>query len=416
MEVARRARSLKPSTTLAVTAKARELKAKGISVVSFAAGEPDFDTPAPIKEAMVEALRRGETKYAPVPGDPATRKIIADKLARENGLAGVTADHVVISSGGKQSLYQLFQALIDAPAPGASPAEVLLPTPAWVSYAPMTELAGGRVVEIPTDASSDFKMTAEGLPRAITPRSRVLVLNSPGNPTGTMYSESELRAIAKVVAEAAKSTAPDLVVISDELYEKIVYGGIPHFSIGSVPEIAERTITVNGLSKAYAMTGWRIGYLAGSGEFGLKVAKAVATLQSQSTTSICTFELPAIRVALTQCEREVEKMRDAFAARAALTYDLVTAIPGVKCPRPTGAFYVFPDISAHFGSRSKGGRTVDSAASFATALLEENHVAVVPGEDFGAGGEKCVRITFACSEEEIRRGIAGIREFVAGLS
>jgi len=416
MEVALRARSLKPSTTLAVTAKARELKARGVDVVSFAAGEPDFDTPEPIKKALIAALERGETKYAPVPGDPATRKVIAEKLARENGIPGVTADHVVISSGGKQSLYQVFQALIDPPSGGQAPAEVLLPTPAWVSYAPMTELAGGRVVEIPTDASSDFKMTAATLKRLITARSRVLVLNSPGNPTGTMYSEAELRAIARVVAEAAATTAPELVVVSDELYEKVVYGGIPHFSIGSVPEIAERTITVNGLSKAFAMTGWRIGYLAGTGGFGLKVAKAVSTLQSQSTTSICTFELPAIRLALTECSAEVERMREAYASRAALTHRLITAIPGVVCPRPTGAFYVFPDISAHFGKRSKAGAPIHSAAAFATALLEENHVAVVPGEDFGAGGEKCVRITFACSEAEIRRGIGAIGEFVAGLT
>src|SRR5690606_30492615 len=206
---------------------------------------------------------------------------------------------------------------------------------------------------------TDFKITPEQLRQAITPRSRVLVINSPSNPCGTMYTPEELRALASVVAEAARSTAPDLTIISDELYEKIVYGGIPHCSIGSFPEVAERTITVNGLSKAYAMTGWRIGYAAGSGDFGLKVAAGMKTLQSQSTTSIATFELPAIRVALTECADDVERMRQAFARRAELTYALVSQIPGLQCPRPTGAFYLFPDISAHFGKRTKGGRVLD---------------------------------------------------------
>lgn len=415
MEVTRRVRSLKPSSTLAVNDKAKELRAKGVAVLSFAAGEPDFDTPQRIKQAAIDALLRGETKYAPVAGDPATRRVIADKFTRENAIPGLTPDHVVISSGGKQSLYLLFQALVE-PGSAATPVgEVLLPVPSWVSYAPQIELAGGSIVEIPTTLRGDFKITPEQLRAAITPNSRVLLINTPSNPCGTMYTEGELRALARVVAESARTIAPHLVVISDELYEKVVYGGIPHFSIGSIPEIAERTVTVNGLSKAYAMTGWRIGFCAGSGAFGLKLAAALQVLQSQSTTSVSTFMLPAIRVALTECAGEVERMRQAFAERAELTFSLISKIPGMPCPRPTGAFFVFPEISAHLGKRSAGGRPVESAAAFATALLDEAHVACVPGEDFGGGGERYCRFSFACPEEQIREGMARLAKFVAGL-
>lgn len=414
MRISQRVQSLKPSATLAVNAKAAALRAKGVRVVSFAAGEPDFDTPDAIKKAACEALMAGATKYAPVPGDPETRRLLAEKLTRENGIPGVTGDHVVLSSGGKHSLYQLFQALID-PSPTGQEAEVILPVPAWVSYRPQIELAGGRVVELETQATSDFKIDPAALARAITPRTRALVINSPSNPCGTMHTPDELREIGRVVHKAASSVAPDLVVISDELYEKIIFGGVEHFSIGSIPELAERTVTVNGLSKAYAMTGWRIGYLAGSGEFGLEVAKGVRKLQSQSTTSIATFFLPAVRTALLECDGEVETMRRAFAERASLAHDLVSAIPGFVCPKPTGAFYLFPDISAIFGRTSESGTVINSALDFAAALLEERHIAVVPGEDFGSGGERCFRMTFACSEDAIREGVAGIAAFVGSL-
>ncbi len=412
MRLSSRVMSLPASSTLAVTAKAQALRREGVDVISFAAGEPDFPTPPVVVDAAVAALKAGQTRYGPVPGDPETREVIARKFATENGLPGVTRDHVVVSSGGKHSLALLLQALID---PGAGLDEVLLPVPAWVSYAPMTQLAGGRVVEIRTRADRDFKMTPEDLRRAITPRSRVLIINSPSNPCGTMYTPEELREIGAAVAEAARTVAPELVVISDELYEKILFGGIAHFSIGSMPEIAERTITVNGLSKAYAMTGWRVGYFGGSGTFGLQVAKAVATLQSQSTTAIPTFIMPAVRTALTQCADDVERMRRAFGDRAQIAYSLISGVPGVVCPKPTGAFYLFPDIGAHFGKASAGGRAITSAASFAEALLEEQRVAVVPGEDFGSGGERCFRLTFACSEKDIREGIRRINEFVGGL-
>ena len=415
MHVSKRTLDLKPSATLAVSAKADALKKAGVDVIPFAAGEPDFDTPEAIKRAAIEALQGGMTKYCPVPGDAETRGVLAERMARENGIPNITADHVVISSGGKHSLYQLFQALIDPPKSGEAPAEVLLPTPAWVSYRPQAELAGARVIDLPTTPASDFKITPAQVRAAITPRSRVVVINSPSNPCGTMYTPDELRALGRVVAEAAATTAPDLVVLSDELYEKLVFAGIPHFSIGSMPEIAERVITVNGLSKAYAMTGWRVGYFAGSGPFGLAVANAVKKLQSQSTTSITSFILPAIRAAIRECDGEVERMRRAFAERAEIAYALMREIPGMVCPRPTGAFYLFPDVSAHFGKTSAKGAKIDSAMSFAAALLEEEHVAVVPGEDFGAGGEKCVRITFALGEERLREGLKRLKRFVEGL-
>lgn len=417
MQTSFRVRALKPSATLAVGAKAAALKAQGVDVLSFATGEPDFDTPSAIKQAAWEAMQAGQTKYCPVPGDPATRKVIAEKLTRENGIPECTPDHIVISSGGKHNLYNLFQCLLDAPTSGVGePAQdVLLPVPAWVSYAPQVQLAGGKVVELLTTAADDFKITAEQLKRAITPRSRVLVINSPSNPCGTMYSPDELKAIGRVVAEAAKTVAPELVVISDELYEKVIFGGVPHFSLGSIPEIAERVITVNGLSKAYAMTGWRVGYQGGSGAFGLAVAKGCATLQSQSTTAIPTFILPAIRAAFALCDADVERFRQAFAHRAELIHGLAKRVPGMVCPRPTGAFYLFPDVSAQFGKTSAGGKKINSAMDWAAALLEERHVAVVPGEDFGTGGERSVRISFACSDEQIRKGMERIGEFVAGL-
>lgn len=416
MRLSARVQSLKPSSTLGVTNRAKQLRAQGVDVLTFAAGEPDFDTPDRIKAAAAKALAAGMTKYMPIAGDADSRSAIAGKLVGANGIPGVTPEHVVISTGGKQSLYLIFQCLLDPAGPGAAgQPEVLLPTPAWVSYAPQAELAGGRIVEIPTDAHGAFKITPAQLRAAITPRAWVLVLNSPSNPCGTMYTPDELRALAAVVEQAAKSVAPNLVVVTDEIYERIVYGGIPHFSFGSIPAVAERTITVNGMSKAFAMTGWRIGYAAGSGAFGLRLAHAMTTLQGQMTTNITSFCYPAIRVALTECEDDVERMRQAFARRAEVMHGLMARVPGFVTPRPTGAFYMFPDVSAHFGKTSAQGRPIASAAEFAGALLDEAHVAVVPGEDFLGCGVRCVRFSFACSEEQIERGMERVGGFVAGL-
>lgn len=415
LSVSKRVRDLKPSATVAVTNRAKELIRQGVDVLSFAAGEPDFDTPEAIKKSAIDAMMAGQTKYMPTMGDAETRKVIAEKVTRENKIPGVTAEHVGISSGGKHALYTICQCLLDFPEPGQKPPEVVLPVPAWVSYAPLAELAGGRIVEVQTSPETDFKASAAQIAAAITPNTRILILNSPSNPCGTMYTEEELRGIAKVVEEAAAKTAPGLVVLSDEIYEKICYGGIPHFSIGSVPEIAERVITLNGLSKAYAMTGWRAGYTTTSGEWGLKFMKSMATLQGQMTTNITSFVYPAIRTALTRCEADAERMCAAFGRRAELIHRRMTQMPGLRCPRPTGAFYVFPDVSAHFGKKSAGGRPIESALDFCEALLAENKVAAVPGEDFGGRGVRHVRFSFACSEEQIAKGMDRLAEFVAGL-
>lgn len=414
LQVSRRVADLKPSVTVAFMNRAKQMQRRGLPVLAFAAGEPDFDTPAPVKEAAIEALRKGQTKYMPTLGDPDTRAAIARKITEENGVPGVTPEHVAISAGGKHALFVACHCLLDAPGPGEAPQEVLLPVPSWVSYAPIAELAGGRVVELPTTPEGGFKVTPPQLRAAITPRSRLLILNSPSNPCGTMYSPEELRALAAVVAEAAR-TAPGLVVISDEIYEKIVYGGIEHFSIGSVPEIAERTVTINGLSKAYAMTGWRVGYTAASGAFGLEFTNAMATLQGQMSTNITSFVYPAIRTALRSCAAEVEAMRQAFARRASLISKRLQSVPGLRSVTPTGAFYAFPDVSAFFGRRSPAGRAIDSSSDFCEALLEEAHVAFVPGEDFGGCGRNHARISFACSEDQINRGMDRLGRFVAGL-
>lgn len=415
LTVARRVAALKPSVTVAITNLAKKLQREGLDVLSFAAGEPDFDTPDRIKQSAVKALHAGQTKYMPTLGDPETRGVLAEKLTRENGIPGLTADHIAISAGGKHSLFIACHCLLDEPRPGEAPQEVLLPVPAWVSYAPIVELAGGKVVEVPTTLETGFKATAEQIAKLITPRTRMLILNSPSNPCGTMYTPDELRAIGRAVADAAKSVAPGLIILSDELYEKIVYGGIEHFSIGSMPEVADRTLTINGLSKAYAMTGWRIGYAAMPGAFGKKLIDAMGTLQGQMSTNITSFTYPAIRTAIREAQAEVESMRASFASRAKLITQRLSTIPGIQCATPTGAFYAWPRISSLFGKTTPGGRTIRSSMDFCEALLNEKQVAFVPGEDFGGcGGEHC-RISFACSEAQISKGMDRLAEFVASL-
>ena len=417
LSVSHRVSSLKPSVTVAITNRAKQLKADGVDVLGFAAGEPDFDTPQPIKQAAIDAMLAGQTRYMPTLGDMPTREAVAQKLTTENAIPGLSGNHIAIGAGGKHALFTAMHCLLDPPSADGGPAEVLLPVPAWVSYRPIAEMAGGTVTELPTLPEQDFKITPDQLAAAITPSSRVLVLNSPSNPCGTMYTPDELRALAAVVAEKAASTAPGLVILSDEIYEKIVYGGIEHFSIGSVPEVAERTITLNGLSKAYAMTGWRIGYAAMPGEFGATFIKAMGTLQGQMTTNITSFNYAAIRCALTDpaVADEVESMRTAFAKRATLIKARLDGIPDIECPTPTGAFYVFPDISGLFGRTTPAGKVIGSALDLSESLLDESRVAFVPGEDFGGCGDHHARISFACSEDQINAGMDRLADFVAGL-
>lgn len=417
ISLSKRVSTLKPSITLALNSKAKAMKAQGIDVLGFAAGEPDFDTPQPIKDAAIKALLDGQTKYVPTLGDMQSRECVANKLKVENNIQGLTGEHVAITVGGKHALYSAIHCLIDPPALGEDQWEILLPTPAWVSYRPICELAGGKVREISAGPESDFRITPAQLQDAITPRARLLILNSPSNPCGTMYSEADLRDLAKVIHEA-QEIAPNLLVLTDEIYERIVYGQHAHFSIGSIPEIANRVITLNGMSKAFAMTGWRIGYAAMPGEFGKTLIKAMGKLQGQMTTNITSFNYPAMREALTNpsVAESVEEMRLAFASRAKLVLSRLAEIPGITCPTPTGAFYAFPDVSNLFGKITPKGTKITDCPTLSEAMLDEAKIAFVPGNDFGGCGPNHVRISFACSEDQINMGMDRFTRFVSCLS
>ncbi len=415
MQLSKRVLGLKPSSTVAVMNKAKALKASGVDVLNFGAGEPDFDTPEPAKRAAIAAINANNTKYIDTPGDVASRELIA-RLLSERGVPGVSKDHVIITAGVKMALYLTFQALFDEPATEDQRREMLLPVPSWVSFAPMARLAGAKIVEMVTTPETNFKITPKQLKRAINPRTRVILFNSPSNPCSTMYTEAELRALAAVIAEAAKTVAPDVCVVSDELYQHIVFGEVKHFSIGACPEISERTITINGPGKSFAMTGWRLGWASGSGEFGKQLIGAMTKLQGQSITCVPGFSLAAMRSALTECSAELEMMRGEFAKRAELIFTLLSGVPGVKVARPIGAFYVFPDISAHLGKTTASGKKIAAAADLAAALLDEKQMAVVPGEDFSTEvGHKHIRMSFACSEAQIREGVKRLGEFLAAL-
>lgn len=401
IELSRRVQLLAPSATLAVSARVRALKQQGAPVIDFGVGEPDFTTPANISQAAIASLNAGDTHYAPVPGPVEAREAIADKLRRENGVE-CAADDIVITAGAKHAVYLALQALVDH----GRGHEVVLPTPAWVSYKPMIELAGGAAIEVEGRPEHDLKITPAQLAGAITPNTKAVIFNSPSNPCGTMYSRRELEALADVLLEQ-----PHVAVITDEIYEKLIYGSEAHFSLGSIAELADRVITINGMSKAYAMTGWRIGYLCGPSG----IAKAVARLQGQMTTHITSFTYAAIVEAMKHGAADVEAMRQTFAERARIMDAGLRAIPKLDVPRMTGAFYAFPDVSGYFGTMSPGGRRIDSAASFATALLEEAHVAVVPGEEFGAGGQTRVRLSFACATDMLREGLKRLADWMARL-
>ena len=393
------------SATLAVGAKAAAARAKGHDVIAFAMGEPDFDTPDNIKRAAIAALEKGMTKYAPTAGDKAAREAIARKLSVENGVEA-WFDQVTVTAGAKHAIYMALQAIVE---PGRGD-EVLLPTPAWVSYKPLIELAGARCIEIPGAVTSGFRIAPEQLAAAVTPRTVGIVWNSPSNPCGTAYPAAEVRALCAVLARHER-----IAVISDEIYEKLIYPeispGLVHFSPGSLPELRDRTITINGMSKSYAMTGWRIGYLSAP----KAMAKELIKLQGQMTNSIPSFFYPAIVEALTNSAAGVDAMRVQFAARAALIKRELDEVPGFVTVAPNAAFYAFPDVSAHFGKFSATGIRITGAQAFADALLDEAHVAVVPGEDFGECARGHVRLSFACRDDAIRKGIARIRDWVGTL-
>lgn len=384
MKLAARVGQVTPSLTLAIAAKAKAMKAEGIDVCSFSAGEPDFDTPAHIKAAAKQALDAGKTKYGPAAGEPKLREAIARKLKKDNGL-DYAPENVVVTNGGKHSLYNLMVALLD---PGE---EVIIPAPYWLSYPEMVKLADGVPVIIHADAESNYKITPAQLREAITPKTRLFILNSPSNPTGMVYTPDEIRALAEVIVEK------DILVVSDEIYEKIIYAGVEHLSIGSLgKEIFDRTIISSGFAKAYSMTGWRLGYLAGP----LDLIKAVTTLQSHSTSNVCTFAQYGAIAALEESQDCVEEMRQAFAERRQVMYDLLNAIPGLNCPKPDGAFYLLPNIS----------KTGLKSLEFCDALLESQQVAVIPGIAFGA--DDCIRLSYATDMATIEKGMSRLEEFV----
>ncbi|HBB34296.1 MAG TPA: aspartate transaminase [Cyanobacteria bacterium UBA8803] len=383
MKLAARVGQVSPSLTLAISAKAKAMKAEGLDVCSFSAGEPDFDTPAHIKTAAKKALDEGKTKYGPAAGEPKLREAIARKLREENGL-NYQAENVIVTNGGKHSLFGLMLALLEAGD------EAIVPAPYWLSYPEMVKLAHGTPVIVPTDASTGYKITPDELRAAITPQTKLFVLNSPSNPTGMVYTPEEIKALAAVIVEH------DILVVSDEIYEKIIYDGTTHLSIGAVgPKIFDRTIISNGFAKAFSMTGWRLGYLAGP----VELIKAVTTIQSHSTSNVCTFAQYGAIAALEGSQDCVEEMRQAFALRRQVMFERLNAIPGLSCPKPDGAFYLFVDISK-IGLKS---------LEFCNALLESQQVATVPGIAFG--DDNCIRLSYATDMASIEKGMDRLEQF-----
>jgi aspartate aminotransferase len=381
---------------LALNTKANQLKAQGIDIVNFGVGEPDFDTPENIREAAIRAIREGFTRYTPVGGIPELKEAVAHKFQEDYGLTYQPAE-IVVSCGGKHALYNLFQIMFD---PGD---EVIIPAPFWVSYVPMAMLAEAVPVVVPTREDRDFKLSAAELRAALTPKTKALVLNSPSNPTGGLYSREELRALGEVVLERG------LYVISDDIYDKIRFDGAAFFNLAMLaPELKARTFVLNGLSKTYAMTGWRIGYLAGPEE-GIKAA---TNLQSQSTSNPTSISQKAGVEALTGSQEAVQAMVAEFAWRRDDIYKRVLEIPGVTTTKPQGAFYIFPNFSYYFDRLApQPGQSYSQA--LAAYLLEEARVAAVPGAEFGE--DKCLRFSYATSRERIATGISRIKEALKKL-
>ncbi|RJX21878.1 MAG: pyridoxal phosphate-dependent aminotransferase [Desulforudis sp.] len=396
MELARRARGISPSPTLTIDTRAKEMKAAGANVINFGVGEPDFDTPEHIKEVAVSALQAGMTKYTAVSGIIELRRVIAKKLQDENGLS-YKPEEIIVSVGAKHSLYNAFQVLCQ------EGDEVVLPEPYWVSYLEQIKLCGARPVLVKTTLENGFKLTPDQLRGAITPRSRLLVLNSPSNPTGAVYSRRELEGLADVILTSG------IGVISDEIYEKLVYDGEEHVSIASLdPKLKKRTVVINGVSKAYAMTGWRIGYAAAP----LRVTKAMTDLQSHSTSNPTSIAQAAAVSALAGDQEALQEMLRKFAERREYILERLTAIDGVQCSRPGGAFYVFPHVGAFWGKQYRGTE-MKSGTDLARLLLEERQVALIPGIAFG--DDDYIRLSYATDRETIREGLDRIEAVLKEL-
>ncbi len=393
--ISTRVNNLAQSQTLAMSQKSNELKAQGIDVINLSVGEPDFNTPDHIKEAAKRAIDDNFSFYSPVPGYMSLRKAVSEKLLRENGVS-FRPEQIVVSGGAKQALCNVILATVN---PGD---EVIIPTPAWVSYVEMVKLAEGKNVLVPAGIESDFKITPSQLEAAITPRTRMLLLCSPSNPTGSVYTKEELAALVDVL-----SRYPDIIVLADEIYEHINYMG-SFTSLASFEAIADRTVVVNGVSKAYAMTGWRIGYCAAP----LAIAKACTKLQGQYTSGASSIAQKAAEAAYTGSQQCVEDMRLAFERRRNLVVRLAREIPGLKVNEPNGAFYLFPEVSSYFG-KSCGDRKINDASDLAMYLLDVGHVATVSGDAFCAPGY--IRLSYATSDENIAEAMKRIAEALSKL-
>ena len=383
------------SETLKMSQMARELKAKGHEVINLSIGEPDFDTPDAIKQVAKDALDAGFTKYTPVPGIPELREAISKKFKEENNL-DYKANQIVVSNGAKQTLANIFLSLLD------QDDEVIVLAPYWVSYSEIIKLAEGKTVLLKAGIESDFKVSAENIEKAITPKTKALLFSSPCNPTGSVYLESELKAIAQVI-----SKHPGIIIVADEIYEYINFTG-KHISIGSFPEVKDQTITVNGFSKGYAMTGWRLGYMGGP----QWLSDACNKVQGQITSGANSFSQKAATFALQTKLPETELMKTAFLKRRDMVLQLLQEIPGVKVNLPLGAFYIFPDISAYFGKKSDK-MEINNATDFCDYILQEAYVAVVSGAAFGA--DECFRISYAASEAELKEAVARMARVLALL-
>ena len=390
---------VKPSPTLAVTAKAAELKAAGKDVIGLGAGEPDFDTPDHIKKAANEAIARGETKYTAVAGTPALKKAVCDKFKKENGL-DYAPNQIVVGTGAKQVLFNALLATLN------KGDEVIIPAPYWVSYPDMVLFAEGTPVIVPCAEQKGFKLTPDALEKAITPKTKWLILNSPSNPTGAAYTKEELRALADVLLKH-----PNVWVMADDIYEHLSYDGFIFHTIAQVePKLLPRTLTVNGVSKAYAMTGWRIGYAGGPKE----LIAAISDIQSHSTSNPSSISQAAALGALAGDQTFLQQWKQSFASRRNLVADALNQIPGLSCLKPEGAFYVFPNMKALIGKKTPAGKTIENSADFCTYLLEDGLVAAVAGSAFGLEGY--FRISYATSESVLQKAMERIKDVVAKLN
>lgn len=394
-QLSERLNRLSPSATLAMSQRSGELKAQGIDIINMSVGEPDFDTPDHIKDAAIQAVRDNWSRYSPVPGYPALRQTIVDKLKRENGV-DYTPAQILCSNGAKQSVCNTIMAVVN------DGDEVIIPAPYWVSYPQMVLLAGGNPVFVEAGIEQNFKITPEQLEAAITPRTRALILCSPSNPTGAVYSRKELEGLKDVLLRHE-----NVIIIADEIYEHINYVG-EHASMAQFPDIKDRVVIINGVSKAYAMTGWRIGFIAAP-EW---IVKGCNKLQGQYTSGPCSVSQKAAEAAFAGCQDCVEEMRQAFERRKNLIVKLVKEIPGLEVNEPEGAFYIFPKCSSFFGKRD-GDRVINSSSDLAMYLLEVGHVATVGGDAFGA--PECFRMSYATSDENIVEALRRIKETLARL-